>query len=196
MKTFRNLSAAIPWMPGFLIAASTLAIAQQHAHTHGRLSLNAAVDAQSITLQMEVPLDNFLGFERAPRTDAERKLVADMVARLNAADKLFMPDPKAACTLSKVDLDSAPLGLGEKAKPAQVPTLAAPAKAGQAPDQHADIDVAISFACTKASEARYIDVKLFDAFKGVRTIDAQVASGQGQFKRTLSRAASRLTWGK
>ena len=192
MKTSLPLSAAIRWTPCVLLAASSFALAQQHAHTHGLLSLDAAVDAQSITLQMEVPLDNFLGFERAPRSDAERTLVSNMVARLNAADKLFLIDPAAQCSLSKVDLDSAALGLGAKAKPAP----AATAKGGKEPEQHADIDLSIAFTCAKASQARYIDVKLFDAFKGVHTINAQVASDQGQFKRTLTRSASRLSWGK
>ena len=41
-----------------------------------------------------------------------------------------------------------------------------------------------------------MDVKLFDAFKGVHTINAQVASGQGQFKRTLTKTSPRLGWGK
>ena len=196
MKTFRTLLAAIHWMPSLMMAASTLAIAQQHAHVHGVLSLNVAVDAQALTLQMEVPLDNFLGFERGPRTDAERKLDADMVARLKAADKLFVLDPKAGCSLSKVKLESAVLELGDKAKPATPPAKTAPAKGGKEPEGHADIDVDISFTCTNASQARFIDVKLFDAFKGVRTINAQVASGQGQFKRTLSKAAPKLAWGK
>jgi len=190
----RVLSLAL--IPALVIAANTPALAQQHAHSHGRLSLNAAVDALSITIQMEVPLDNFLGFERAPRTDAERRLVADMVARLNAADKLFLPDPKAECVLSKVSLASAVLGLGEQARQDQKPAQASTASAGKERQEHADIDVSVAFACPKASQARYVDVKLFDAFKRVRTIDAQVASGQGQFKRTLTKAAPRLAWGK
>lgn len=193
---YRWLSSAIRWLPCIVLAASTFAFAQQHAHTHGLLSLDAAVDARSITLQMEVPLDNFLGFERAPRTEAERRTVADMVARLNAADQLFLPDPAAQCNLSKVDLDSAVLGLGEKAKPAAATSTAAPGKPGKQPEEHADIDVSIVFTCAKAGQARYVDVKLFDAFKGVHTINAQVASGQGQFKRTLTKTSPRLGWGK
>lgn len=184
--------AATLWIASLLLAAGGAANAQQQAHTHGRIALDVAVTAQSITLEMEAPLDNFLGFERAPRTDAERRQVAAMVARLKAADTLFIPDPKAGCTLSQVKLDSAVLAIGDSAAPAP----AAAAKAGKDTVEHADIDIAITFTCTKAGEARFIDVKLFDAFKAVKAIDAQVASGQGQFKRSLSRNASTLRWGK
>lgn len=174
---------------GALIAALPVA-AQQHAHTHGRMALDVAIDAQTITLAIESPLDGLLGFERAPRSDAERRRVADMAARLRAADQLFQPDPAAGCKLSKVELDSAVLDLGDD-----------PKKDGHehghshdhADDEHADIDVNIVFTCTRAPAARFIDVKLFDAFQRIRILDAQVASPQGQFKTTLRQGASRLS---
>lgn len=187
MKKLFLIHVAQRLLPALLLPLASLAMAQQqHAHTHGRLALDVAIDSQAITLTMEAPLDNFLGFERAPQTDAERKSVAAMIARLNAADTLFIPDPRAECRLSKVTLESAVLGLGDSAKGDTAP----------AQDEHADIDVSIVFACAKATLARQIDVKLFDAFKGTRNIDAQVASGQGQFKRSLNKAAPRLTWGR
>lgn len=172
-----------------LATASTLALpvlAQQHAHTHGRLSMDVAIDAQTITLTIESPLDGFLGFERAPRNDAERKRVSDMVARLNAADQLFQPDPAAACTLSKVTLNSTVLGLGDDGKQSHA----------HAKDEHADIDIDIVFNCTQAAQAGYIDVKLFEAFQRIRSIDAQVAAPQGQFKRTLRPNTPRLQLGR
>jgi hypothetical protein len=170
------------------VTAALPAAAQQHAHQHGHMALDVAVDAQSITLAIESPLDSFLGFERAPRTDAERKRVADMVARLNAAEQLSQPDPVAACKLSKVVLTSAVLGLGEKSEAAH----SHGEKEGHDSHEHADIDVDIVFTCAKATEARFIDVQLFHVYKRIRTIGAQVASPQGQFKRTLRPDASRL----
>jgi hypothetical protein len=175
------------------LTAALPAAAQQHAHQHGRMVLDVAADAQSITLTLESPLDSFLGFERAPRTDAERKRVADMIARLRAADQLFQPDPIGACTLSKVEVTSPVLGLGDKRKEAH--SQGRGEKEGHSHDghEHADIDVDIVFTCAKATEARFIDVKLFDAYKRIRTVDAQVASPQGQFKRTLRPDAARLS---
>lgn len=186
----RAVSLALPAL--LWVGTSTLAAAQQHAHTHGRLALSAAIDAQSITIGMEAPLDNFLGFERAPRTDGERRQVADMVSRLDAADKLFIPDPKAECTLAKVELVSDVLGLGTKATIGAA--LSRDSRKG--PDAHADIDITIRFACAKADTARQIEVRLFEVFKRLRSIDAQVASGQGQFRRSLTPTDTKLTWGR
>lgn len=195
MKNFLHPHTSKRLLPLLLLPLATLALAQQHAHTHGLLSLDVAVDAQGITLRMEAPLDNFLGFERAPRSAAERKSVDAMVKRLNAADGLFVPDPKAECRLSSVTLESSVLGLVAGGKPA----AAAPsttARTAAAQDDHADIDVVIVFNCAKAPLAKQIDVRLFDAFPHLRTIDAQVASDQGQFKRSLNKATRMLRWGR
>ena len=65
-----------------------------------------------------------------------------------------------------------------------------------AAEGHADLDGTFAFNCTNASAAKFIDIDLFNAFKGPRQIEAQIASPQGQFKRTLKRPATRLTWSK
>jgi hypothetical protein len=176
------------------LATGLPAQAEQQAHAHGRLALDVAIDARTITIAMEAPLDNFLGFERAPRTEAERRQVAELVARLKRADGLFVPDPAAACSLSAVTLDSEVLGLDSSAASGQA--HAAHSKASDDHAGHADIDARFTFACTHADRARYLDVPLLAAFKRIRSIDVQVAALQGQFKRRLTRSAPRLTWGK
>lgn len=167
------------------------AVAQQHAHTHGLLQLDIAVDPQSITLQFESPLDNFLGFEHAPHTDAERKKVADMVTSLTAADGLFQIDPAAGCRASTVQLSSAALGLGhDKEKESSVHAYKNKNEHGA--DEHADIDATIVFACTNAGAARFITFKLFENYSHLHTLNAQVASQKGQFKRTVKADSPKL----
>jgi len=175
------LFAAAPFLPA--------QAQQQHAHVHGQLKLDVAIDGPTVVIDMESPLDNIVGFERAPKTDAEKKAVEDAVAQLRSADKLFVVDPAANCKLGPVDLRSGALGLGN-------PDPAEPAG-------HADLDATFSFNCTNAAAAKFIDVNLFGAFKGLRQIDSQIASAQGQFKRQLKRPAgaqaaqpARLSWGK
>ena len=162
---------------------------QQHAHVHGQLKLDVAIDGPTVVIDMESPLDNIVGFERAPKTDAEKKTVADAIAQLRAADKLFTIDPAANCKLGPVDLRSGALGLGNP-DPSE-------------PVGHADLDATFSFNCTNAAAAKFIDLNLFTVFKGLRQIDSQIASSQGQFKRQLKRPTgaqaaqpARLGWGK
>ena len=112
------------------------------------------------------------------------------MARLNAADQLFQPDSAAGCKLSKVELASAALGLGVKKEEEHAHGHA---DGHEHEHEHADIDVDVVFACARAADARFIDVALFDAYERIRTIEAQVATPQGQFKRSLRPGAARLS---
>jgi hypothetical protein len=154
--------------------------APAQAHVHGVARLDIAIEGPTVVIEMQSPLDNFVGFERAPRNDAEKKLADDAVAQLRAADQLFRIDPSANCKLGPVTLRSAALGLGQPE--------------GAPGDGHADLDATFAFNCTNASAAKFIDLGLFEGFKGLRQVEAQVAAPQGQFKRTLKRPANRLTW--
>lgn len=148
-------------------------------HEHGVVKLDVAVEPGRVTLLMESPLANLVGFERAPRSDAERQRVDAALNILNAAATLFKIDPAAGCTPGPVELNAAALGDG---KPA-----AAPAEAG-----HADLDASYSFKCKKVVPA-FVDIGLFAAFPGVQRIDVQLITGNAQSKRTLTRPTARLS---
>lgn len=148
------------------------------AHAHGNGTLEVVVEPQRLSLHFSSPLDNLVGFERAPRNDKERQQTNAVLARLNAAEAMFKIDPAAQCKLAKVELSSAALKLG------------GPAPAKEEAD-HADIDGSYDFSCADATQARHIDVGLFE-FKRLHRLDVQVAGPAGQFKRTLKPAANRL----
>ncbi len=191
------------------LACPVWAHAGQNAHTHGRITLDAAIDAQAVTLQIEAPLDSFLGFERAPKNQAEQVRVAEMVASLRAADSLFQIDPAGSCTLAQVRLVSKVLNLDD-AKPtgssrtshashtslgARSPSVHTD-EAHSQKKGHAEIAMTVVYSCANAGATRHIGTSLFDTFKRLHAIDAQVASAGGQFKRSLTAQSPRLTWGK
>lgn len=197
-STFISRGASWATFALVVLAVTGSAFGQGHAHTHGHVSLDVAVGEGSIMLRIHSPLDNFLGFERSPRTEAERGKVADMVARLKAADVLFRPDPAGQCTLSDVDLSSAVLGLGNRAGGGLDPSHAKERAAGSKGEEsgHAEVEITVLFKCSSAGAARYVDTGLLEEFKRIRTIDAQIASPQGQFKRKLGPKSARLNWGR
>ncbi len=161
-----------------LLLTATASHAAEQAHAHGLAKLEVAVEPTTLSIQLESPLDNMVGFERAPRNDKERQRTQAAVAKLTAADVLFKIDPAAQCKLAKVELTSAVLKLG-KPDPAEE-------KSG-----HADIDGSFEFTCVDASKAAYIDLSLFE-FAGLKRLEVQVATPKGQFKRSLKRPTSRL----
>lgn len=185
---FRTPASRALALSVLVVLGAAAVVAQQRAHVHGRAELNVAVDARAITIHLDSPLDSLLGFERAPRTDAEHKRAADVVRHLMAAGALFVIDPAAQCELGSVKLQSAVLGLHGSGAAARDHAK------GHDGEEHADLDMTALFTCANAAGARFIDVKLFDVFPRYRSIDAQVAAPAGQSKRTLTKAAPRLAW--
>ncbi len=160
-----------------LLAHSTIAHAAK-AHVHGIAKLDIAVESSRVTLHFDSPLDNLLGFERAPRTDAERRQVDAVITKLGDAAAMFRIDPAAQCKPAGVELTSAALKLG-KPDPKEE-------KAG-----HADIDANFAFDCVDASKASFVDVGLL-GFSQLQRLEVQVATPSGQFKRDLKRPAVRI----
>ena len=156
----------------------TLAAAQAHAaHEHGKVAVDIAIERDQLVLQIDTPLDNLLGFERAPRSATEKQAADAAVARLRAPDGWLRIDPQADCKLADVALESAALGLGGAA----------------AEGEHAELEGTLTYRCTDATRAAWIDLTLADTFTRVRSLQVQVAGPQGQSRQTLAGKARRIT---
>jgi hypothetical protein len=157
------------------------------AHTHGHATLRVAVDGGKLDVLLDTPLDGLVGFERAPRTDAERQAIRDAASKLRAGG-LFVPTPAAGCTQKSVKLVSpvlAPDLLGEAPSGA-----AAPRKSGE----HADLEAAIAFECSNAAELKGLETTLLRTFTRIRKLDVQVAGPRGQSKTVLTPGKTAVTW--
>lgn len=157
------------------------AASAQHAHQHGQLRLSIAIDGEQLSIALEAPLESLVGFERAPRTDAERRSAATALARLRDTTALFTPDAAARCTAQPVDLDAG---------------LLAPGSAGAPAQEHADLDASYSFRCAQPAQLRALQTALLDAFPRATRVDVQVAGPRGQRKVTLQRPARTIELGR
>lgn len=156
-----------------LAALACIGPAAAHkAHVHGQAQLTVAVDGSTLSITLDAPLDGFVGFERPPRTDAERKTAADALARLKDGSALFRPDAAAGCTLAEASVSAPVLEPGAKA-------------AGE----HADLEASYTFRCSSPQALRTVDIALFDTFRRLTRIDVQVAGARAQSKTTLAPTA-------
>ena len=80
-------------------------VGAQQAHEHGGALLNVALDGKKLVVQLESPLDNFVGFEHAPRNDKQRAALVKMEESLQAGDRWFKPAAAAGCTLRDVKVE-------------------------------------------------------------------------------------------
>nr|WP_281385236.1 DUF2796 domain-containing protein [Roseateles oligotrophus] len=144
-----------------------------HVHQHGVARLDVALEGQTLTLQLNIPMDSLLGYERRPRTVAEREAAAAVLAGLDPGSALWQPNPEAQCGLVKTTLVA--------------PLLQSPAQPGVKDAEHADLDGSWEFRCAQADQLSSIELGLFDAFKRLQRLQVQVAGPKGQIKRELKR---------
>ena len=176
-----------------VVAGSSIAHAGK-AHEHGVVRLDVSIEGSRVTIDMTAALDNWLGFERAPRTDAERKAAADVLARLRNPSQgapLFAPNAQAQCQLAQAEV-SAPV-LEPAAKPAAAPAAPPPPAPAKGGAEHADLEASYRFQCAQPALLRSLDLGLFEAYKRIQRIEVQVAGQTGQSKVTLRRPARSVT---
>jgi hypothetical protein len=174
-----------------LFFAATLALAlpvtargAEHAHVHGAVNLNVAVEGNRVTLLLEAPLDSLVGFEHAPRTAEQKQAVQRMFERFNTPQSLFGFAPAAQCTLTSASAESDALrtGAGEAAKGGE---------------EHADLDGSFVFDCRQLKAIDSIDLSgLLAAFARINRIDAVVVTPGVQAKRVVKRPEAILRWGR
>lgn len=150
------------------------------AHEHGVGRMDVAVESRTLTVMLETPLENLVGFERAPRTAAEKERVEQALATLRQPANWLVPDAAAACTASAVEIEAPALGLPAGAKPI----------AGQG--GHADLQARVSFQCADATRATHLEVGLFKAFKRFKRVHVQWVTAKAQSSVTLKASAPRL----
>jgi hypothetical protein len=174
-----------------LAGAAGLAHAEG-AHQHGVARLELVAEGTTLTFTLDSPLDNLVGFERGPRTAAERAQVQAMAQRLHGGAALLQPSPAAVCTLKAVALTSDVIAPALLAKDA-----AAPAQPGKPPAAggHADLEATFSFDCRTPAALKGVALGgLFQAFVRLRQLDAAVVAPgvQRGFKPTP--ANPQLAW--
>lgn len=145
-----------------LLAIPLSSLANEHgAHVHGAAEIDVAIEGKKLVITLESPADNLLGFERAPKTDAEKAKLKSVAEQLNNAALLFVPDAAAQCKAA------APV--------VKMPTF----KAGE----HSDIDAEYSFECAKAPSS--VALTLWKTFPKFKKLTANIATDKGQQQAQL-----------
>ena len=162
-------------MAGLLLPAPALA---GRPHQHGVAELAVAIDADRLSVLLDAPLDSLVGFERPPRTDAERQRAQAALARLGAPAGLFNLPDAAGCVAAGVQV-SAPVLQGREAG-----------------GDHADAQVTWSWRCARTDALRPIRLALFDAFAPLQRVQVTVVGPTGQHRVTLRRPQAELRWGR
>ena len=154
-----------------LIVLNSAAYAHGKKHVHGEGRLDVAVDKENLSLNLELPLDVAVGFERKPKNDKEKATLEAAGKILQDAGFLWVVNPSAGCQLI-----SAQVGL--------------PKFDGG----HADIDASYTYRCANPSDLKTIATSLFKSFKRLYRLEVQHVGDKGQGAIRLTPKNPELRW--
>lgn len=146
------------------------------AHEHGVARLNAALDGQTLELELESPAMNLVGFEHAATTDADKAKVAAVRAQLEKPLVLFNLPKTAGCVVATQELESPLFGDKPDADDHE------DAKDGhEHHHDHSEIHAHYQFSCSAPGALKTLDLaNIFNTFPATQKIQVQLISPSGQ----------------
>lgn len=175
--------------------------AEQKAHMHGVASLQVAVDAGRVTLLLDTPLENLLGFESAPRTEKQKAAVKLMSERLTRAESLLVLTPGARCMVESSSVEAPVLGMRSAGAAPEKNRSNLPASGAKGHKEksgknegHAELSAQFVFRCADPAKLAGLEAHLFEAFRGMRRLDVQVVGPKGQKSARLTPSQRKVSW--
>ncbi|MBK5353928.1 DUF2796 domain-containing protein [Pseudomonas sp. TH41] len=177
----RRLLLALPFA---LLPLAIAHAADEHDHEHGSLGvhehgvgrLNAALDGQTLALELDSPAMNLVGFEHVATTDADKAKVAAVRAQLEKPLTLFNLPKVAGCVVASQELASPLFG----DKPDADDDHDEDAKDEHHHD-HSEIHAHYQFSCSAPGALKTLDLAtIFNTFPATQKIQVQLISPSGQ----------------
>ncbi|WKV96178.1 DUF2796 domain-containing protein [Pseudomonas sp. H22_DOA] len=160
------------------------------AHEHGVGRLNAALDGQTLELELESPAMNLVGFEHAAATDADKAKVAAARAQLEKPLALFNLPAAAGCKVVSQELES-PL-FGDKPD-ADDHDDDAGKDSHEHHHDHSEIHAHYQFSCATPGALKTLDLAtVFSTFPATQKIQVQLISASGQQGTEVTAKAASL----
>lgn len=138
-----------------MMSSNVFAEAALHAHEHGSIILETAVEGNSATFSVDGPAESFLGFENKAKTAKEKKEFAD-VKNLwtNKFFDLVSFDKNLACKLSEGKFEQEIEG------------------------NHSDIQASIKVICSKDLKGAKIVINLKKHFKHIKKLKMDLVGNE------------------
>ena len=158
------------------------------AHEHGSGTLNIAVEGSKVTMELEAPGADIVGFEHAAKTRREKTEVEKAKTQLAAPLALFALPASAACRVTEAKVEIETGGHDHDAK--------AEAKGGKTAtkeDGHSEFHAEYALECAAPGNLTAIEFGYFRAFAGARKLTVNVITPKGQSKFEVTRASPSLS---
>ncbi|MGO9460686.1 MAG: DUF2796 domain-containing protein [Rhodomicrobium sp.] len=185
MRTIQTACILAAGLACAVLPASAEEHRQLGAHVHGHGRLNIAIEGKKLSIELEVPGADIVGFEHEPSTPEQRAAIPEAKAKLANALALFGPEPKAGCELDSVKI-SVEAGHHEDEHEHEHEHEAHDGAAGhedhedEAGHQHSEFHAEYTLTCSSPSRLTSMTFDYFNAFAGAQELDVTVIAPKGQ----------------
>ena len=131
------------------------------AHAHGKGELELLVDGRTLQGVFRTPMDSLLGFEHAPKTEAQRNAVLTLRTRLANPATILSPNPEAQCT--------------PKHREAASPLFTGTTQGG-----HSDLAYHFTFDCAEPERLTSLELVVLKDFKRLTEVRVQLVTASAQ----------------
>lgn len=187
----KTSGTVVPVLMASLWIADTKALAaddhghrHHNAHVHGVAELNIAQEGNQLFIELVSPAANIVGFEHAPRNDAQHQQVKKAVETLKRGGALFKFSAGARCAQDEVEVESDLLRHSKHGHHDH--------KGHKNENTHGEFSASYGFTCGNMEQLTSLDVKLFSLFDHMETINVQLITQRRQGSHTLSHRHSHL----
>lgn len=174
-----------------IMCVSNSAGAQQRelgAHEHGRGTLNIALEGMRLSMELEVPGADVVGFEHAAKTRKDKAAVGTAKKQLSAPLALFKFPASAGCVVKSasvvVEAEAHDHGHAKDVK-------AHPHVSGDKPG-HSQFHAQYEFDCKNPTSVTAIEFDYFRTFPGAEKLDVNLITSKGQSKYEVTRTKPRI----
>jgi phosphoketolase len=170
------------------IALPTWTAEAQHRelgpHQHGHGTLNIAIEGGRVSMELDVPGADIVGFEHTATTKAQQDAVEKAKAQLAAPLSLFVPPKGAGCSVKEANVKI------EGAEEAKDAPAGAPKE--QAGAEHSDFNADYVLECTAVDKLTSIEFPYFRKFSGAQELEVNLVTAKGQTKFEVKRGKPRI----
>ncbi len=159
------------------------------SHVHGIAHINLALEKNELYIEFISPAANIVGFEHPAGNETEKKAVRKAVEILKAGEKAFKLTSRAGAVLKEAVVTS-----GHESEHEEHDVNHHEHDKEDHDEQHSEFKAVYRFHCKHPDKLKYLDVILFEHFKGIEEMEVQVLTETTQTALELTPHTNRITF--
>jgi Protein of unknown function (DUF2796) len=166
---------------------------QLGAHEHGHGKLDIAIEGNTVSMMLEVPGADIVGFEHEAKTQKDKDAVAAAKKKLADALALFGPASAAGCKLASAKVEIEAEGEDHEGERHEHKKGEKKKEEVHEHEGHNEFHATYLLTCAKPAALTTLAFKYFDVFPGAQELEIQLIAPKGQSKYEATRQSPTVT---